>query len=641
MRGGGTGFLQPVGDFPLAVRVGSTAPSWELLRWGRDALGFSPIEGGGYSLRGDRRSLLYSGGKQSHRFTILDDRHFEYDIILNREPESNRLYLTIQGWEGFDFFRQPDGFGPEILRGSYAVYTKEGVVSSPAYPVGTGKLCHIHRPEIIDARGRRTWGDLMIDRGTLTILIPEGWLADAKYPVTVDPVIGSDTIGAYSHYPYISAEYYQYYLDDREADPDTELAWYTEEYAVEFDTTFIFNHYILPVPLDGAVTARVYIQSIPPPPPSKYYTPAYEVLPVLYGDSGNKPGQLLTEHNTPGNPAAQVTDPKYFTPRWVESTLTPYGTVAAGTAVWFGYWGETGTVRFDYGAPLFQTYDAVMALEALGEYGSFYEMAPDYALDDLGYCEDRFSSPDEINVYPGARYDMKVSMYLEPLPRAYTRTVYQGVGITETRKLIGAYKRGVTQTVRGVAGTKGAVGFYRGIVQTVTNTVILKGFPTLLRKLGEAVAALYETQADAGFNRGISDTAGIGSIMGGMAAFFRNLFSVAGSGDTNGSFITRKRIIQDMEAAGDETSHTADYLRGLFAEAGSIAGTSHTGEYRRKQQDTAYSEAVSLRHLLIFIRLITGAYIRDYIIGRFLKSREEIVIKSPVCRELILDSKVH
>jgi hypothetical protein len=101
------------------------------------------------------------------------------------------------------------------------------------------------------------------------------------------------------------------------------------------------------------------------------------------------------------------------------------------------------------------------------------------------------------------------------------------------------------------------------------------------------------------------------------------------------------RVIEDRGTAGDEIGHTADYLRGLFVEAGNMAGTTHRAEYHRRQQDTAHSEAVPLRHLFIFIRLITGAYIRDYIIGRFLKSREEIVIKSPVCRELILESKVH
>jgi hypothetical protein len=100
------------------------------------------------------------------------------------------------------------------------------------------------------------------------------------------------------------------------------------------------------------------------------------------------------------------------------------------------------------------------------------------------------------------------------------------------------------------------------------------------------------------------------------------------------------RGIGDKGTAGDETDRTADYLRGLFAEARSIAGTSHTGEYHRRQQDTAHSNAVPLRHLFMVIRLLTGSYIRNYITGRFLKSREEVVIKSPVCREMTLESKI-
>jgi hypothetical protein len=157
----------------------------------------------------------------------------------------------------------------------------------------------------------------------------------------------------------------------------------------------------------------------------------------------------------------------------------------------------------------------------------------------------------------------------------------------------------------------------------------------------EAVAGLYEMKAGTGFSRSVTDNAGIGSAMRGAVKFFRILSGRVGSGDNSGNFINRMRVIQDMETVKDDTDHTADYLRGLFMEAGTIAETKHKAEYHRKQRDTAYSETVSLRHLFVFIRLITGTYIRDYIIGRFLKSREEVVIKSPVCRELILDSKVH
>ena len=101
-------------------------------------------------LRGDKKHLLYKGRRRSHRFTILGDKSFEYDCILLKEPESNVISLRMEG---------------------------------------AGKLCHIHRPEIIDARGRRCWGELAVVGNELHITIPEWWLAEAEYPVVVDPMV--------------------------------------------------------------------------------------------------------------------------------------------------------------------------------------------------------------------------------------------------------------------------------------------------------------------------------------------------------------------------------------------------------------------------------------------------------------------
>jgi hypothetical protein len=44
--------------------------------------------------------------------------------------------------------------------------------------------------------------------------------------------------------------------------------------------------------------------------------------------------------------------------------------------------------------------------------------------------------------------------------------------------------------------------------------------------------------------------------------------------------------------------------------------------------------------VLIFIRLLTAGLIRDYLIPRFLRSREELVLKSPVTRELEIESRL-
>jgi hypothetical protein len=203
------------------------------------------------------------------------------------------------------------------------------------------------------------------------------------------------------------------------------------------------------------------------------------------------------------------------------------------------------------------------------------------------------------------------------------------------------FKRGIAHGGNAAAAALRSADYVKRFQETVGNITAMGIVRNMAIRLIEAVAALYDMKSGMGFNRRITDTAGIGSMIGGATMFFRTLFGTAGSGDSTGSFITRMRIIQDTETVVDDMGHTADYLRGLFEEAGSIAGTTHRGEYYRVQQDTAYSEALPLRHLFIFLRLLTGAYIRDYIIGRFLKSKEELIIKSHVCREIILESTLH
>ncbi|MDR0322944.1 MAG: hypothetical protein LBI12_00685, partial [Treponema sp.] len=150
----GVRFRQSLADFPVSVELGEKIPSWGITRWGGNGgLRFVPPDDEGFTLRGDKQRLLYKGLRRSHRFTILGDNAFEYDCILKREPESNVISLLMEGAEHCDFFRQPDFVPDPFLKGSYAVYKKDTLLGE-----GTGKLCHIHRPLIIDARGRRVWG---------------------------------------------------------------------------------------------------------------------------------------------------------------------------------------------------------------------------------------------------------------------------------------------------------------------------------------------------------------------------------------------------------------------------------------------------------------------------------------------------
>ena len=112
-------FQQSLADFPCTVELGKSTPAWSIKRWNNNSgLRFVPPDDEGFSLRSDRRRLLYKGRQRSHRFTILGDGAFEYDCILEREPDSNVVSLVIEGAECFDFFRQPDFVSDPFLKGS-------------------------------------------------------------------------------------------------------------------------------------------------------------------------------------------------------------------------------------------------------------------------------------------------------------------------------------------------------------------------------------------------------------------------------------------------------------------------------------------------------------------------------------------
>jgi hypothetical protein len=91
----------------------------------------------------------------------------------------------------------------------------------------------------------------------------------------------------------------------------------------------------------------------------------------------------------------------------------------------------------------------------------------------------------------------------------------------------------------------------------------------------------------------------------------------------------------------DTWKQTRDYKRTTAQTVkGTTALQSLAGFYRKKV-DTVFTEAIPLRYLFVFIRLLTTGFVRDFIIRRFLKSNEDIVLKSALCREITLESSIH
>ena len=508
-------FYQSFNDFPLTVVLGEKKPEFRLSRWdGNTGLRFAPPDDEGFSIRGDKQRLVYKGRRRSHRFTILGDNAFEYDCIFPREPESNVITLNMEGAENFDFFRQPDFVPDPFMKGSYAVYKKETLIGE-----GTGKLCHIHRPEIIDARGWRCWGDLSIVDNCLYITIPEKWLSEAAYPVVVDPTIGTTTVGSQTRY----------------RNEDNDLV------ELFFEVSLGVNRFLLPQTFNGTATAFVY---------------AYErdywgrCKPVLYADNNNVPS--LRRSGNEGNFDIEVRNGKPAS--WRSTTFSTNTSITSGTNVWFGLFCDYFAPRFDFGQKCYWDY---WDLSGGTDIPSLY---PAWS--------------------PNWFYDFKISMYFTySSAQNYTRVLTQGVRLTDSRRLIGNFKRTALETTRVNSGLSRLGTVYRECKDTVRNT--------------EAINYL--------------------------TSFFRMCVSVA----SNTVIINRLPV----------------FIRLLLNTAGSEAGAGHITEFYRSNTDTVQVESRTNRGLLFFVRIISRVVFRDYLLSRFLRARQELVLKSCVCREIQIESK--
>jgi len=430
---GAVKFQQCANDFPCAVELGKKFPSWSLRRWKSDrGLRFIPPYDEGFTARGDSRRLVYKGRGRSHRFTILGDEAFEYDCVLEREPESNVISLLMEGAENFDFFRQPDFTKEPFLKGSIAVYKKQTLVGE-----GTGKLCHIYRPLAIDARQRRCWGELAVVENRLCISVPEKWLGEASYPVVVDPVIGTSTVGSQTHW----------------RDPDSGI----------FDRLFIeasiaVNRFHLPHDFSGPATAFVYA-----------YHAGHEgrPRPVIYSDSGNTPlarrsameGEFDVEVGS-GKPAG-----------WRQTTFSANTGIPGGSDIWFGISCLWFHPRFDFGAKCYR--------EPWDHLGN--KLPDTYPLWSANWF-----------------YDFRLSMYFTYSPaQNYVRVLTQGVNLSDSRRLAVKFKRSTADTAGVTLRISRFQTFFRNLTEYIKVVPDKRESLSVLRKCSDTVQA--EGKASRGF----------------------------------------------------------------------------------------------------------------------------------------------
>jgi hypothetical protein len=665
---GAVRFRQSIADFPLTVAIGKKTPVFGLERWRGDSpLRFIPAVDEGFTLRGDKKRLLYKGLRQSHRFTILEDGAFEYDCILHREPDTNIVTIHLEGAEKFDFLRQPDFVENPFLKGSYAVYKKETIIGE-----GTGKLCHINRPLIIDAMGRKVWGDLSIVGNELRIAIPEKWLSEAKYPVIVDPTIGTTTVGS----------------QITGTDPNNsgnDRPWLEGEYAL--------NKYQVPSNGNGTCTAYVYCYS---------NEVDSEVKPCLYTNVNNKPYMKKSQNENYVN--VEVWPPSYPV-GWRSNTFVINGNITAGEYVWFGILSRFFTTRFDYGGECYK--------------GWFdWELYWNYEGDPTPYI-----NANNIGTYCTIKWSWYFTYTASVTAQNFSRTLTQGVNLSDTKKMAREIKRTATQEVNAGADLFSLpilirsifdhAGLFLNITQNRELTRVcgqtadlsgdLEREQSLIRELKDngnaGISGINEHIAD--YQRLETDTVNGSTVFNNVFSFFRKCAAIAANvasperiqsiirlildeGQINDEAATKRElkrkfedetavcgeaershgffrtIIESIETADcvyfpvlftrtlQENVNTADifsmwrfYVRGLYIEAGSMAEIERHGDYYRSECDTVQADGSAIRQLFIFLKILTTSFARDFILRRFLIAKEELALKSCVTMELTLESKIN
>jgi hypothetical protein len=419
------------------------------------------------------------------------------------------------------------------------------------------------------------------------------------------------------------------WYDPGNNDEDDELNWKP----LFFEISIAVNRFPVPQAINGECLAYVYVNE---------GSQSDENRPVIYSDNGNKPLNRLTKEEGRIDSAVTSSKPK----GWRAASFKTKNSIPSGGNIWFGVCSSYWEARFDYGQRIF-----------VDEYDYQEPMViPDvYPQEGLSWYD---THPEEVQQF----YNYKVSWYFTyTAAQSHARTLAQGVTLADTRKQAAGYQRAAAMNAKGVTllGHSsnyfrehiGAIavasvlnrfrGFFRPITEQIKATGLLSYCRDFLRIIALTAGPRANGQRNLSARRDITGNAVTGDSTARQRGFIRTLVTAVTAAGYAGKVFSWFRNIREGVYALGEAGHMGDYLRGLYTEAGNMAETGRKGEYCRAAADTAGSTAIPLRHLFIFIRLITGAYIRDFIIGRFLKSREEIVIKSPVCRELILDSRLH
>lgn len=149
------------------------------------------------------KKWIREGQRDDPAYHYFNDEGHEYEIILDKKPKSNIVSLEVET-ENLVYYYQPEEVGenehrPVHVKGSFAVYHADETKHHNSEKYKAGKAFHLYRPWAVDQTGKKVWCSFdpnFNGTGDLEITIPQDFLDNAVYPVTIDPTFGYTTGGA-------------------------------------------------------------------------------------------------------------------------------------------------------------------------------------------------------------------------------------------------------------------------------------------------------------------------------------------------------------------------------------------------------------------------------------------------------------
>jgi hypothetical protein len=173
------------------------------------------LHGGGDSVTHEGNTIVWQRQIYTARFYDFENDpedtqgggSYEWEIVLASVPPANSLTLDLRRqnvvlyYQGELTQEEIDNGAerPDRVVGSYAIYHNTKRHHKPGEPnYQVGKIGHLYRPLCTDDNGDTIWGEWNDDAeiaDELTLTIDATWLANAAYPVTIDPTFGYTTAG--------------------------------------------------------------------------------------------------------------------------------------------------------------------------------------------------------------------------------------------------------------------------------------------------------------------------------------------------------------------------------------------------------------------------------------------------------------